>query len=140
VTTARWEHFSHQADMGVRGVWPTLAQAFEQGALAMTALITDPAEVEPRFRVTVECEAPDAELLFAQWLNSIVYEMATRRMLFSKFEVTVGEGQRLKAVLWGERVDPHRHHPAVEVKGATYTDLRVANEGTHWVAQTVVDV
>jgi tRNA nucleotidyltransferase (CCA-adding enzyme) len=33
-----------------------------------------------------------------------------------------------------------RHHPAVEVKGATYTALRVAPEGGGWVAQTVVDV
>jgi len=34
-----------------------------------------------------------------------------------------------------------RHHPAVEVKGATYTTLRVARETSgEWVAQTVVDV
>src|SRR5690606_28024908 len=37
----RWEHFAHDADMGVRGVGSTLAEAFEQGALALTALITD---------------------------------------------------------------------------------------------------
>jgi tRNA nucleotidyltransferase (CCA-adding enzyme) len=37
-------------------------------------------------------------------------------------------------------VDAARHHPAVEVKGATYTTLRVAQEGDGWLAQTVVDV
>lgn len=45
-----------------------------------------------------------------------------------------------KASLWGERVDPARHRPAVEVKGATYTELKVAREGELWVAQCVVDV
>ena len=135
----RWEHFPHEADMGVRGIGPSLSAAFEQGALAMTALVTDPAGVEARERVTIECSAPDEELLFAEWLNSVVYEMATRHMVFGKFAVAI-EGTRLQAEVWGERIDAHRHHPAVEVKGATYTTLRVANEESQWVAQTVVDV
>ena len=33
-----------------------------------------------------------------------------------------------------------RHQPAVEVKGATWTGLRVAREGGSWVAECVVDV
>jgi SHS2 domain-containing protein len=37
-------------------------------------------------------------------------------------------------------VDIARHQPAVEIKGATYTSLRVAQEDGAWVAQTVVDV
>lgn len=37
----RWEHFAHEADMGVRGLGASLGQAFEQGALAMTALVTE---------------------------------------------------------------------------------------------------
>jgi SHS2 domain-containing protein len=65
--------------------------------------------------------------------------MATRRMLFSRFAVRL-EGARLAAEAWGETVDVARHHPAVEVKGATYTTLRVAPQGGGWLAQTVVDV
>jgi tRNA nucleotidyltransferase (CCA-adding enzyme) len=65
--------------------------------------------------------------------------MATRRMLFSRFAVRL-ESDGLSGEAWGEPVDAARHHPAVEVKGATYTQLRVAREGAGWVAQTVVDV
>lgn len=137
--SARWEHFSHEADMGVRGLGGSLAEAYEQGALAMTALVTDPAGIEARERVAIECNAPDHELLFADWLNSVVFEMATRHMVFGKFAVKI-EGTRLKAEAWGERIDPRRHHPAVEVKGATYTSLRVAKVDSQWIAQTVVDV
>lgn len=137
--SARWEHFSHEADMGVRGLGASLSEAYEQGALAMVALVTDPAGIEARERVTIECSAPDQELLFADWLNSVVFEMATRHMVFGKFAVKI-EGTRLQAEAWGERIDPHRHHPAVEVKGATYTSLLVANVGSQWIAQTVVDV
>jgi len=134
-----WEHYEHAADIGVRGFGATKAEAFEQAALAMTAAVSDPATVAPRERATIRCEAPDDELLFADWLNALVYVMATRRMLFSKFNVKL-ENARLSAEVWGEPIDPARHHPAVEVKGATYTTLRVARHGEGWVAQTVVDV
>ena len=66
--------------------------------------------------------------------------MATREMLFSTFEVTIS-GHHLDGEMSGEHVDPQRHQPAVEVKGATYTELRVARtEDGRWLAQCVVDV
>ncbi|HSE57693.1 MAG TPA: archease [Nitrospiraceae bacterium] len=135
-----WEHFPHQADMGVRGIGPTKEAAFEAAAMALTAVTTDPQRVSPGEAVTVRCEAPDDELLLVDWLNALVYEMATRRMLFSRFEVRLSD-HRLEATLWGEPVDPARHSPAVEVKGATYTSLAVAQDRQGlWTAQCVVDV
>ena len=135
-----WEHFPHEADMGVRGIAPSKTAAFEQAALAMTAIVTDPEDVMPDEAVAVRCEAPDDELLFVDWLNSLVYEMATRKMLFSRFAVEFDD-HRLRATAWGEKVNMTRHLPAVEIKGATYTALHVGrNEQGQWVAQTVVDV
>lgn len=135
----RWEHFEHDADIGVRGIGTTKAAAFEQAALALTALVTEPARVAPAQRVDVHCEAPDDELLLAEWLNRLIYEMATRGMLFGRFRVRLAASS-LMGSAWGEPVDVARHHPAVEPKGATFTALRVALNGNRWVAQTIVDV
>jgi SHS2 domain-containing protein len=137
---AYWEHFPHQADMGVRGVGDSLAEAFEQAALGMTAVIADLETVEAIEAVPIECEAPDDELLLVDWLNAIVYEMATRRMLFSRFEVEIAD-HRLQGTAWGEPTSVQKHEPAVEVKGATYTSLAVhRTEDGRWSAQCVVDV
>lgn len=137
---AAWEHFEHGADIGVRGFGGSPAEAFEQAALALTAVMTDPDKVVPAQRVCIDCQAPDIELLFADWLNALVYEMAVRRMLFGRFEVTL-DHQQLRATVWGEAIDPKRHHPAVEVKGATYTGLQVTEEEAgRWRAQCIVDV
>jgi protein archease len=141
--TGRWEHFEHGADIGVRGIGPTLAAAFEQAALALVAVITDPARVRALEAVDIACEAADDELLLATWLNAVVAEMAARRMLFGRFEVRI-DGRHLGARAWGEPTSVARHKPAVEVKGATCTALRVAPvrdaTGAGWLAQTVVDV
>lgn len=135
-----WEHFAHGADIGVRGVGATKAGAFEQAALALTAVITDPQRVAARDTVHIRCEAPDDELLLVDWLNALILEMAARHMLFSRFEVTLN-GQCLHATAWGEAVDTQKHQPAVEIKGATYTELKVVkHESGRWLAQCVVDV
>ena len=136
----RAELFPHDADIGVRGIGPTCASAFEQAALAMGMAVTDPAGVAPRLAVEVTCEAPDNRFLLVDWLNALIYEMATRRMVFGRFAVEI-EGHRLQGRAWGEPVDRARHRPAVEPKGATLTALKVErrDDGT-WVAQTVVDV
>jgi SHS2 domain-containing protein len=139
VSITAWEHYEHDADIGVRGFGASAAEAFEQAALALTAVITDIDAVQAKESVTIECSAPDLELLFCEWLNALVYEMATRKMLFSRYSVSI-DGVRLAGAAWGERIDPARHRAAVEVKGATYTTLRVARHDDAWVAQTVVDV
>ena len=102
---AGWEHFGHEADIGVRGFGPTREAAFEQGAVALMHAIADPDRVEPREAIEIACDAPDDALLFVDSLNALIFEVA------------------------------------IEVKGATYTDLKVGpRPGGGWLAQCVVDV
>jgi tRNA nucleotidyltransferase (CCA-adding enzyme) len=139
---ARWEHFRHGADIGVRGIGPTQAAAFERAATALTAVIAAPERVAARDAVDFACAAPDPDLLLVDFLNELVYLMATRRMLFGRVDVSLeADGLRLTARARGEPVDVARHEPAVEVKGATLTALSVARgaDGS-WIAQCVVDV
>jgi protein archease len=136
----RWEHFSHGSDIGVRGFGKTPEEAFEQAALALSAVVASVPAIEPREDIEIRCEAPDLELLFMSWLNAVIYEMAVRRMLFSKFRVIIS-GLSLTGILSGETIDPERHDIAVEAKGATVTGLRVAQDaGGLWVAECVIDV
>jgi tRNA nucleotidyltransferase (CCA-adding enzyme) len=126
--------------MGVRGIAPSKAAAFEQAAVALTAVVTDPARVAAKDSVHLSCTAPDDELLLVEWLNALIFEMATRKMLFARFEVAI-ENHTLAATAWGEAIDFDRHELGVEVKGATCTSLQVCREESgQWSAQCVVDV
>lgn len=135
-----WEHFPHDADIGIRGFGDTLAEAFQNAALALTNVITHDTSVEQKQFVFVECSSSDREFLFFEWINAIVYEVSTRRMLFSRFDVKI-EGDHLLAKIWGEPVNRVKHKLAVEVKGATLTELSVRqSDSGEWIAQTIVDV
>jgi tRNA nucleotidyltransferase (CCA-adding enzyme) len=102
--------------------------------------VCEPSRVFPNHRVDIQCEAPGLEALLYDWVNALIYEMATRRMLFGRYSVSI-VGTHLGAEAWGEPIDPERHEPATEVKGATYTDLAVGEvEPGLWRAQCIVDV
>jgi SHS2 domain-containing protein len=136
----RWEHFDHGADIGVRGIGRTPAEAFEQAALALTAVVTEPAGVRLQETRCLECSAADLEALFFEWMNGVIYEMSAERLLFGNFAVAIDDN-RLVATLQGEVAVPERHQPAVEIKGATYTELSVARHADGlWCAQCIVDV
>lgn len=138
-----WQHFDHVADMGIEATGANLEDTFVQAALGMTAIVTDAqiADVQP---VEIRCQAPDEELLLIDWLNAIIFEMATQRLLFGRFDVSiapVAAGYELTGTAWGEPVRRDHHHPAVELKGATYTALDLHRQaGGGWVARCVIDV
>lgn len=135
-----WQHFEHDADIGLRATSTSRAGLFEAMGQALSAVITDPATVQPTDTVTISCEAPNDELLLVDWLNALIYEMATRRMLFGSWQVEM-HGHKLNARVKGETVDRHRHQPVVEVKGATFTALSVCRDSEGlWHGQCVVDV
>ncbi len=137
---ARWEIYSHPSDIGIRGVGPTREEAFAQAALALTAVITEPQKVEPKQAVDIVCREDNDDLLFVSWISMLLYEMGTREMLFSRFEVEPIEGG-IRGRAWGEPVDVEKHQPAVEVKAATYADLKVERDRDgNWLAQCIVDV
>lgn len=137
---SEWQLFPHDADVGVRGLGPTREAAFAQAACALTAALTDLELVEAQHCVEIACEAPDDELLLVDWLNALVFEMATRKMLFRRFAIRIENG-RLEAKAWGEPIEVARHQPAAEAKGATLTALKVARAPDgRWLAQCVIDV
>ncbi|MFB6259908.1 MAG: archease, partial [Thiohalorhabdaceae bacterium] len=122
-----------------------LASALEQAGLALTAVVTEPEAVAAREEIVLTCTADDPEFLLVEWLDILIYTMATRRMLFTAFDVAVSGGENplafgVDATVWGEPVDRDRHQPAVEVKGTTLTGLKAERAEHGWLLECVVDV
>jgi hypothetical protein len=91
------EHFPHAATW-VRGIGRTKNEAFEEAAKALVSLTTDIEQVSPREKVDVSLSAPDDEQLLVEWLDSLVFEMATALRVLP---FRVGSGGKLEGA-WGE--------------------------------------
>lgn len=137
-----WEHFSHDADIGLRGIGPSRDEAFSQTAIALTSVVTDVETVRAKDQLSISCEAQDDEQLLVDWLNTLIYHMATSKLLFKQCNVSISHNGsfKLEALCRGEPMDRNRHKLNVEIKGATYTELSVKKDNHEWIAQTIVDV
>jgi tRNA nucleotidyltransferase (CCA-adding enzyme) len=134
-----WQHFSHQSDIGIKAEAEIISRAFEDAAMALTAIVTDPSNVETVQPVNFDVVGENEEDLFFHFMSKIIYEMDVLKMLFGRYEVKI-EDLRLTAIAWGEKVNFERHSPAVEPKAVTLNQLSVKEENGKWICQCVVDV
>lgn len=136
-----FETFEHTADVGIRGIGKTVEQAFEEAAKALFSVMVNIKTVKPTkgIKLIIQVGGMEKDGLFVEWLNRLVAEKDISGMMFSKFNVKIGDKQ-LVGTAWGEQFDHKKHKPKVEVKAATYSQLKVEKQKGKWIAQCLVDV
>ncbi len=138
--TLSYEYFEHQADIGIRGKGTTLAEAFEQAALAMFEIMVETRELQVNKPQSVEVEGNDLNELLIAWLSELLFLKDVEGKMFSRFEIESINKNKLVANVYGEPIDPSRHKLKLEVKAATYTQLIIEKKDNNWIAQCLVDV
>ncbi len=136
--TRRYRYFDHEADIGIEAQGKTVDEAFANAALAMFAIMAEPATVIPEREVAVEFEESDLELALVTWLNQLLAQARLRGLVFCAFELEHA-GSHWRGRAWGM---PWRGRAerGTEVKGATLTMLKVEQGPKGWIARCVVDV
>ena len=135
-----YEVLEHTADIGIRAWGRTLAELFENAALAVESVAVELERVEPRIVYTISASGEDRESLLVNWLNEIVYYLDGRRLAISRFRVDSLSETHVAGHGWGEPRDSERHPPRIVVKAATYHQLRISEEDQRWVAEVYLDI
>ena len=134
------EFFEHTADLGLRVRAADLDGLFAEAARALfSAVVEDLGTVATSQHLEIRISGADKEYLLFDWLKTLLYHFDAEHLLFSRFEVRVGEGG-LEAVAWGEPMDLARHEPNHEVKAITYHGLKVEKTADGWLAEVIVDI
>jgi SHS2 domain-containing protein len=140
-TLMPYEYFEHQADIGVRGIGVTLVEAFEQVALAMFEIMVETKDLQPGKPDIMEITAANLEELLLEWLSELLYLKDVKGKMYGQFQIENMSDTSLIAKVYGEPINVTRHKLKLEVKAATWTQLRIqqANDNK-WIAQCLVDV
>ena len=134
-----FEILEHTADSGIIAYGRDLRGAFKNAARGMFSLITDLDSIGEVVRRDIELDAPDREGLLVEWLNELIYLFDTYNILFRRFDITELSDNRLKARIYGERVDRAKHELKMGIKAATYHMLKVS-QGDGYRVQVLFDI
>ena len=134
----RFQLIEHTADTGLIAYGRTLAEAFANAAYGMFSIIAELKTVKEVESRRLEINENDADGLLFEWLNSLLYLFDVDMILFSRFDIEDFDGHKLKAICYGEKYDPSRHHLKTGVKSATYHMLKVDEEKNQ--VQVIFDV
>ncbi|MDD5447643.1 MAG: archease [Actinomycetota bacterium] len=145
----------HTADVGIEVEAESLEELFEGTAYGMFSLMLDPScQVGHTVKRDISIDAEDPEELMFEWLNELIYLFDAEEFLLSSCEVKRIEGikeargspsfqgdtLKLAASVEGERYDPRKHTIGIELKAATYHQLRLERRGAFWYSRIIFDV
>ncbi len=138
-----FEYIDHTADIGIRAFGQSLEDAFSNAAKAMFLLMAKDNNIDVVESRDIELESDDIIFLFKKWLEELLYFFESEKLVFSKFElkIKVSDGlYRLKATVYGEKYNPHKHGSGVEIKAVTYHMMDVGKSEDGYYAQVIFDI
>jgi SHS2 domain-containing protein len=143
-SAGKFEYLEHTADSYIRAFGVTMAQAYENAAIAMFEVMTDTRKVAPSEEETLKVEAEDQYALLYNWLEALLVKSEMESKLYCKFQIIDFEenleGFKIKAVIWGEKFNPDKHSQKVGVKAVTYHRMVVIKEQSKVILEFILDI
>jgi SHS2 domain-containing protein len=142
--TGKFKFLEHTADAYIAAYGKTLAEAFENAALAMFEVMTDTEKISTDMVDSIEVEAEDEYALLYSWLEALLVKFETKNMLYSKFEISnieeTADGFKVKAVVWGEKFNAKKHPQKVGVKAVTYHRMEIIKDIDKVTLEFILDI
>jgi len=140
----RYEFLEHTADVYVAAYGESLAEAFENAALALFETMTYSERIRDVEEDSVEVSAQDEEALLYSWLEELLLRFEVEGKLYSRFKVDsieeAPQGYVLKARMWGEPFDRERHGSKTDVKAVTYHRMEILRSNSMVTVKYILDI
>lgn len=135
-----YEIFEHTADLGLHVSAPSFEQLCVDAARGLFSVIAgDLVQIQADKQERVSIAGTEPVWLLFDMVSELHAAFELRRMLFSKFQVSV-DAAGLEATAWGEPYDPAVHSLAHEIKAITQHGLDVQHDAAGWRASLIMDV
>ena len=135
-----YRYLQHTSEVSLRAYGANLAEAMAGAAQALFAVMVDLRGLRQRRWMEVTVESSGVEDLLVEWLNELLFRWETTGVLLRRFEVEEVSETRVRARCGGEPYDPQRHRLKLEVKAATYHQVRVLQGKEGCTVYVVLDV
>lgn len=141
-----YEILEHPADVGFLAYGATLAELFENSALAMSSLACAPEKIKERLQRQINARGSDIESLLYAWLAEVLAIADSEQLVFrsvSVLELNEPSGRvagEVRGVAHGERFDRERHAAGTYIKAVTLHQFQVERSGKGFRARVFLDL
>ena len=132
------EELPHTADVMFRITADRVEGIFEDAVRAMFQAMYGSCSAAPSVEKKVSLRADDLEMLLVDFLSELLYLSEVEYLVICGASVAL-DGTSLSATAWGEPFDPSRHQGR-EIKGISFSNLRIFKQGTDYVLDIIFDV
>ena len=126
-------------DVGLRVEGRTLEECFVNAGLGLYSLITDLDQIKQKKQIEIEISEESLDNLLVSFLNELIFNFDAYGFIGNVIELKIKKNS-LKAKVQGETFDPEKHERRLLVKAATYHNLILKQENTHWIAEIIFDI
>jgi SHS2 domain-containing protein len=141
-----YEILEHPADVGFLAYGRTLAELFENAALALCALACAPEKIEERLEHEITARTADLESLLYSWLAEILAVADAEQFVFRRAKVTAlqepgaGKQGEVRGNLYGEKFDRARHAAGTYIKAVTLHQFALERTPEGFRARVFLDL
>ena len=136
-----FELIEHTADIGMRVYGRDLPELFANAAKGLFSLITDfsPAQDQEK---SIILKGKVIEDLLVSWLSELISGFFAYKFLPKSYNIRIEQADpnTLEARILGAEYDPYSQKINMEVKAATYHDLRIEKTPEGFVTEIIFDV
>jgi SHS2 domain-containing protein len=132
------------ADIAFLAEGNTLAETFVAAADATLNVMVETLDaIFPRETKEFALDNEKLDLLLFDFLQELIYYKDAQKLMLRVGRVQIKEKDEkffLRATARGERLDPERHHPRVDVKAVTLHRFRLGKTDRGWEAFVILDI
>ena len=131
------------ADVAFEAWGQTIEEMFISAAEAtMNVMVADLEKIERRESREIEISSDAVDMLLFNLLQEIIFLKDAEQLLLRIESVEIGyDGLYfVKAICWGEQIDPGKHELIVDVKAVTLHMFKVEQTPRGWDAFIILDI
>jgi len=126
-------------DIGLRAEGKTIEECFVNAGLGLYSLITDISLIKLEEKKEISISEETLEELLVSFLNELIFHFDAYGFIGKSIKVKIKENS-LKAEVYGEFFNPEKHERRLLVKAATYHNIVLKKEKSHWISEIIFDI
>ena len=138
-----YRFLDHMTDAVIEAYGPTMADAFENAAIALNDTMVDISTVIPTKQFVISARGRDIRQLLFEWLDKVLLILLIDRVVMRSFDIEISEDADLcvlDATAEGEPLNLEKHKYKVEIKAVTYHEMEILRNETETIVRFILDL